>query len=119
MTEIWRRRGAVAALVLLSLLAGTIPGPHLDGLDDPDCLPQLVGHNERAHHFSAVSSSRTASTEHCFLCHSLRSFNQPHERHQPRDLSADSEQLHVAGPAVAAHSEWSPTAGRAPPHSNL
>jgi hypothetical protein len=115
-SDVMRRKASIAVLVLLSLFAGTIPGPHVDGLGDPDCLPLFAGHNESAHHFSAVSSARTDNTEHCFLCHSLRSLHQPHERHQQRDLSAGSEQLHIAGPAVAAHSEWSPTAGRAPPH---
>jgi hypothetical protein len=115
--EVMRRKGLIAVLVLLSLFAGTVPGRHLDALGDPDCLPLFAGHNESAHHFSAVSSSRTDSAEHCFLCHSLRSLHQPHERYQQRDVSAGSEQLYIAGPAVAAYSEWSPTAGRAPPHS--
>jgi hypothetical protein len=116
-SETLRRRGSIAVVVLVSLLAGTIPVPHTNGLDDPDCFPLLMGHNERAHHFGAAPISSPVSSEHCFLCHSLRSLHQPQERQYQRDLVPGSEQLYVAGRVASARAEWLPTAGRAPPRS--
>ena len=117
----WIRRVGVALLVLASLCAGTVALPHAEGQDDFACsavlvsLVSLVSHDQSAHHFRAAPSSRDTDGEHCFLCHSLRSFHPAFEKYQQRYRAVRAERLHATLVAIADRLEWSLAPGRAPP----
>jgi hypothetical protein len=111
----WIGRAAVAVFLLTSLCAGALALPHDEGLDDFACAPVFVSHDESAHYIGDASSSSTEDAQHCFLCHSLRSFCSVYEKYEQRDDPAHTEHPHAASVAVVGRLEWSLTPGRAPP----
>ncbi len=50
---------------------GTVDWAHA-GDDDLDCSPVLVLHDRSAHRYSTPPSQSRQSSEHCYICHSLR-----------------------------------------------
>jgi hypothetical protein len=111
----WIRRSGMAVVVLASLCAGTVALPHAEGLDDFACSPVPVSHDERAHSIGAASTSRESDGQHCFLCHSLRSFHTPLERSPQRHRAVRAERLHATPFALAERLDWPLAPGRAPP----
>jgi hypothetical protein len=105
----------VAFCLLVSLSTGTRALPHASDPDDFACSPILVNHDESAHYVGAAPSSPVTDTQHCFLCHSLRSFFSAFEKYEQRDGAPRVERLHAPPLASAARLEWSLVLGRAPP----
>ena len=88
--------------------------PHAGG-DDAGCGPVFVNHDAGAHHIGIATSIADRDAQHCYLCHSLRSFFSLIDKYEQRDLPLHSERLHagnVAPPDRLAHSL---ALGRAPP----
>jgi hypothetical protein len=111
----WVLRAGVTALLLVSLCAGTVALPHAEGLDDFACAPILVSHDESAHHISEAPASSDVDRQHCFLCHSLRSFYPGLDEFVQHDGALYTEQLHTAPFSFADRLNWSLVPGRAPP----
>src|SRR5918992_1259411 len=113
--RLWAQRAGVATLVAVSLLAGTIALPHSDGPDDFVCIPIVVNHDESAHFIGGAPPASAADTDHCFLCHSVRSFFSAFEKYEQREGAPRIERLHASPMVVAGRLEWSLASGRAPP----
>ena len=111
----WIQRAGVASLLLVSLCAGRVALPHAGDPDDFASSPVLVTHDERAHYIGSAPASRNAEHQHCFLCHSLRSFCSGFEKYEQRDSALRAERLHAATIVLADRLEWSLVQGRAPP----
>ena len=92
----WIRRAGVALLLLASLGAGTVALPHADGADDFACTSIAVAHDESAHYIGADATPAPAEADHCFLCHSLRSFYPAFDKFQQHHYSPRTERLHLA-----------------------
>jgi hypothetical protein len=114
-TPWWVLRARVAFLLLASLCIGTVAQPHADGVDDPACRPVLISHDESAHYIGATASSEEPEGQHCFLCHSLRSFSPVLEKYQQRDAHRRVERLRAANAPFGGRVERSLASGRAPP----
>lgn len=67
------RRGLAAVLAAV-VVGGALDWGHA-GADDPNCSPVLVLHDHAAHRFNATPSNATQPSDHCYLCHSLRTFH--------------------------------------------
>ena len=111
----WIRRAGVALLLLASLSAGVIALPHAEGADDVACSPIAVAHDESAHSIAADSTRTPADGDHCFLCHSLRSFYPAFDKFQQHYSTPRTERLHVAPADCASAVAWTLVPGRAPP----
>ena len=111
----WIRRAGVALLLLASLGASTIALPHADGPDDAACNPVAVAHDESAHYIGAGATPAPAEADHCFLCHSLRSFYPAFDKFEQHHYEPRTERLHVAPIACARLVAWTLVPGRAPP----
>jgi hypothetical protein len=111
----WVLRAGVAGLLLVSLCAGTVAPPHAEGLDDFACAPIFVSHDESAHYIGEAPTSSGVAEQHCFLCHSLRSFYPRLDQFVQYDGALHTEQLHTAPFAFADRLNWSLVPGRAPP----
>jgi hypothetical protein len=111
----WIRSAGVALLLLASLGAGSIALPHGDGADDVACSPIVVAHDESAHSIAADSTRTRAEADHCFLCHSLRSFYPAFDKFQQHHYTPRTERLHVAPADRASAVAWTLVPGRAPP----
>jgi len=111
----WVRRTGVAVALLVSLCTGTVALPHAVGFEDSACGRILVSHDESAHYIGPARSSAHTDGQHCFLCHSLRSFCPFFEKYEQRDGALRAERPHAAPVAVASSLEWSLAPGRAPP----
>jgi len=61
---------AVAAMLALLVCGSALDWGHVGG-DDRDCDIVLVHHDHNAHRFSTAPVSSPTS-DHCFICHSLR-----------------------------------------------
>ena len=109
------QRGGVAAVLLLSLCAGTFVLPHTDHFDDAACSPIFVNHDESAHYIGAARPPSNADGQHCLLCHSFRSFYPGFEKSIQRDGLIRAEHLHLARVVFAEDLDWSLVPGRAPP----
>lgn len=110
----WIRRAGVTLLLLASLGGSTIALPH-DDARDAECNTIAVVHDERAHSVTAAPDRGPLDGDHCFLCHSLRTFYPAfgkfeHHHYQPR-----AERLHVAPLDRAVIVAWTLVPGRAPP----
>ena len=105
----------VAVFLLVSLCAGSLAPPHGEGGDDFACSPILVSHDESAHYIGAAPSSRHDDAQHCFLCHSVRSFHRVFDKYEQRDGILRAERLHAAPLVFAGRLEWALAPGRAPP----
>jgi hypothetical protein len=59
------------AVVLAAIVCGgAFDWGHVGG-DDPDCNVVVVQHNHNAHRLNGAPGS-TSSSDHCYICHSLR-----------------------------------------------
>jgi hypothetical protein len=110
----WFRRAGVALLLLASLGAGTVALPHVDGRDVA-CNPIAVTHDETAHYIGADPTPAPADGDHCFLCHSLRSFYPAFDKFQQHHHAPRTERLHPAPIDCARVVAWTFVPGRAPP----
>jgi hypothetical protein len=111
----WIRRAGVALLLLASLGTGSVAQPHADGADDVACSPIAAAHDESAHSIAADSTQAPAEADHCFLCHSLRSFYPAFDKFQQHHYTPRTERLHVAPVDRASAVAWTLVPGRAPP----
>jgi hypothetical protein len=110
----WIQRAGVALLLLASLGAGIIALPHADNADAA-CSPIAVAHDESAHYIGADSTPAPGESDHCFLCHSLRSFYPAFDKFQQHDRALRTERLHLAPIDRARVVAWTLVPGRAPP----
>lgn len=110
----WIRRAGVALVLLASLCPSTFALPHADNRD-VDCTPIAVAHDENAHHIRADPTAAPADTNHCFLCHSLRSFYPAFEKFEHHHYGTSAERLHIAPIDRARVVAWTLVPGRAPP----
>ena len=110
----WMRRTGVALVLLANLGVGSLALPHAG---DPDvaCSPILVAHDASAHHIGAATKPAAAETEHCFLCHSLRSFYPAFDKFEQPHYAPRAEPLPVARIDGARLLAWTLAPGRAPP----
>lgn len=107
----WTRRTGFL-LLIAALFSGTVVRPHLD---DPACISAAVVHDESAHRLTAGTERTDAETDHCFLCHTFRSFHPPSDRFGQRDVVRESERLHVRHIRASERVAWSVVGERAPP----
>ena len=112
--EAWIRHAGVALLLLVSLATGTIALPHADDADVA-CSPIFVAHDESAHHIAADPATAPAESEHCFLCHSLRSHYPAFDRFEHHHYGPRAERLYAAPLDRASLAAWAFVPGRAPP----
>ena len=111
----WIQRAGVALLLLVSLAAGTIALPHADGADDIICNPIPAAHDQSAHYVGADPTPAPGETDHCFLCHSLRSYYPAFDKFQQHHYTPRTERLHLAPIDRARVVAWTLVPGRAPP----
>ena len=110
----WIRRAGVALLLIASLGASSIALPHADDADVV-CSPVLVAHDESAHYIGADPTPAPADADHCFLCHSLRSFYPAFDKFEHHYSGPRAERLHSAPIDRARLVAWVLAPGRAPP----
>jgi hypothetical protein len=110
----WIRRASVTLLLLISLGAGSFALPH-GGDGDVACSPILVAHDESAHHIRADPTAAPAESEHCVLCHSLRSYYPAFDKFEHHHYGPRAERLHVVPIDRARLAAWALVPGRAPP----
>jgi hypothetical protein len=55
----------------LAVCGGVVDWGHIGG-DDVDCNVLLVHHDHAAHRLAPASAHSSPTSEHCYLCHSLR-----------------------------------------------
>ena len=68
------RRHAVAVLLTVAVCGGTVDWGHA-GWDDPGCSPVLVQHDHSAHRLVAGARGTGGDSDHCTVCHLLRTFH--------------------------------------------
>jgi hypothetical protein len=111
----WIQRAGVALLLLASLGVATIALPHADGPDDVACNRIAVAHDESAHYIGADPTPAPAEADHCFVCHSLRSFYPAFDKFEQHHSTPRTERLHLATIDYARVVAWTLVPGRAPP----
>jgi hypothetical protein len=109
------RRAGIALLVLASFVAGITSLPHTEGSEDLVCSPVVVAHDETAHYVGAVRGSGGADAQHCFLCHTARSFCSVLDRFEQRDGRLRGERPHIGPIDRRSLAGWTVGPGRAPP----
>ncbi len=103
-------------MALFAALCGSaIPIPHAEGIDDPVCSPIPVAHDESAHYVGADSAPDEVHADHCFVCHTLRSFHSAFDTFASHDNASQAERLHLSHIDRARLVEWTLVPGRAPP----
>src|SRR5262249_32844266 len=65
---------SVATLLAMFVLGGALNWGHVGG-DDRDCDVVVTHHDHTAHRFSAAIET-PSSSDHCYICHSLRLLHQ-------------------------------------------
>jgi hypothetical protein len=110
----WIRRPGVALLLLVSLGVGSLALPHSDDADVA-CSPILVAHDGSAHHIRADPTAAPTESQHCFLCHSLRSYYPAFDKFEHHHSGPRAEWLHIAPIDRARLAAWALVPGRAPP----
>ena len=110
----WARRACVALGLVISLCTGAVSLPHADGADDFACAV-LVAHDESAHYIGADLAPAQTDADHCFLCHSLRSFHSAFDKFEHHHNAPRAEHLSAAQIDHPALVEWTLVPGRAPP----
>ena len=75
----------------------------------------MVAHDESAHYIGADATPGAAHADHCFLCHSLRSFHPAFEKFQQPHHAPRTERLQLAPIDRARRLAWTLVPGRAPP----
>jgi hypothetical protein len=108
------RRAGVVLLLLASLSAGFTALPHADDCDG-ECGPIAVAHDENAHHVGVTATTASGETEHCILCHSLRSLYGTFGKFEQHHYGRRAERLHIAPLDRARLVAWTLVPGRAPP----
>ena len=114
----WIQRAVVAGWLLISLSASLVALPHASGADADACMATLVQHDEGAHFIGAAPTSSSTGSQHCLLCHSLRSLGFALEQFQQRQTILAAERLHPATLDAEDRIEWSLVLGRAPPSAS-
>jgi hypothetical protein len=61
----------LAALLAVVVCGGALDWGHAGG-DDPDCNAVPAYHDHAAHRFSSAASQPLPTSDHCYICHSLR-----------------------------------------------
>lgn len=110
----WTRRASVALLLLASLAASTTALPH-DAARDADCDVVAVAHDARAHSIAPGQPRGLVDGDHCFLCHSLRTFYSAFDTFEHHHYAPSAERLHTSPLNRAAIVAWTLVSGRAPP----
>ena len=110
----WIRSGGVALLLLFSLGVSSLALRHTDDAGVASS-PILVAHDESAHHIRAAPTAAPAGSEHCFLCHSLRSYYPAFDKFEHHHSGTRAERLNTAPIARAHLTGWTLVPGRAPP----
>jgi len=110
----WFERAGVALLLLASLSSSAIGLRHVDDADAA-CNPIPVTHDQAAHAIGAGSKATPAEADHCFLCHSLRTFHPAFDKFEHHHYGPRTERLHVAPVDRASAVAWTLAPGRAPP----
>ena len=111
----WIRRAGVVMLLLASLGIASVAPPHANGADDIACNPVAAAHDQTAHSIGAASTPVPAEGDHCFLCHSFRSFYPAFGKFEPHHSTPRTERLHPAPIKRASVVAWTLVPGRAPP----
>ncbi len=111
----WVHRAGVAIALLVCLLASTASLPHSDGPDDIACNPVAVAHDASAHGVRPDTTRSRTAADHCFLCHSLRSFYSAFDTFEHYDNTPHAERLHAAQVDRPGLFAWTLVPGRAPP----
>jgi len=63
---------SIAALLAVIVCGGALDWGHIGG-DDRDCDVIVVTHHDHtAHRVSTAPANNSSSTDHCYICHSLR-----------------------------------------------
>jgi hypothetical protein len=74
LVHVLRRGGARAiALFVATVVCVGATGLGHTGWDDPTCDPIPVHHDHNAHRFHSGAVPRSSDSDHCLVCHSLRS----------------------------------------------
>jgi hypothetical protein len=110
----WIRRAGAALMLVATLSAGSLVLPHADDRDAV-CNPILVAHDASAHQIGPAAKAAAADTEHCFLCHSLRSSYPAFDTFEHPHGGPRAESLHIARIDRARLLAWTLAPGRAPP----
>jgi hypothetical protein len=110
----WIGRASAALLLVATVSTGSLVLPHADERD-ADCNPILVAHDASAHRIGPDAKPAAAHTEHCFLCHSLRSFYPAFDTFEQHHDAPGAEPLHIARIDRARLLAWTLVPGRAPP----
>ena len=110
----WIQRASVALLLLASLGAGSFALPHEDEADVA-CSPVTVAHDASAHYIGVDPAPAPADADHCFLCHSLRSFYPAFDKFEQHHYALRTERLHLAPIDRDSVVAWTLVPGRAPP----
>jgi hypothetical protein len=110
----WIKRAGVTLLLLISLSVGSLALPHNDDADAGGS-PILVAHDQSAHQIRAASTAAPAESEHCILCHSLRSYYPAFDKFEHHHSVPRTERLHIAPIDRARLTGWTLVPGRAPP----
>jgi hypothetical protein len=108
-------RGATAIFLLVSLIGGGTVLPHAESVDDSACITIAAPHDASAHRIGSARRSTHDDSQHCFVCHTLRSFYSVFDTFEHRDQGRRPERLYTAAFAVAGRIEWTLVHGRAPP----
>jgi hypothetical protein len=111
----WIQRASVGLLLLISLGAGTLTLPHARGADDGACSPIAIAHDESAHSIVPGQAAAPDESSHCFLCHSLRTFDQAFDKFQHPHYTPRTERMHLAATDHTCVVAWTLVPGRAPP----
>jgi hypothetical protein len=108
------QRAGIALLLLASLSSSAITLRHVDDADAA-CSPIPVTHDQTAHAIGADSKTASAAADHCFLCHSLRTFYPAFDKFEHHHYAPRTERPHVAPVDRASAVVWTLAPGRAPP----
>ena len=111
----WIHRVGVAMLLVASLGIASVAPPHADGADDIACNPVTAAHDESAHSIGAAPTPLPAESDHCFLCHSFRSFYPAFDTFEQHHYTPSTERMHPAPINPASVVAWTLVPGRAPP----
>lgn len=110
----WIQRAGVALLLLASLGVGSLALPHEDEANLA-CSPIVVAHDESAHYIGADPTPAPTDADHCFLCHSLRSFYPAFDKFEQHHYAPRPERMHLAPIDRDSVVAWTLVPGRAPP----
>jgi len=121
LVRLFGRGGARAiALLVASVVCFGATGLGHTGWDDPTCDPIPVHHDHNAHRFRSGALPRPADSEHCLVCHSLRSLrNALVAVHTPAVDRAQAAAVPVSDIVLAGRLLDPRAPARAPPADSL